>query len=72
MVPRAENGAGMRYGSLDNFLSVARTTLAQGPVAVIMAEDGVEATPTLFLNGTRHSNMTYADLKALIDAELAK
>ncbi len=37
-----------------------------------MAEDGVEATPTLFLNGTRHSNMTYADLKALIDAELAK
>ena len=37
-----------------------------------MAEDGVEATPTLFLNDTKHSNMSYADLKALIDAELAK
>lgn len=37
-----------------------------------MAEDGVEATPTLFVNDTKHSNMTYADLKALIDAELAK
>jgi protein-disulfide isomerase len=37
-----------------------------------MAADGVEATPTLFINGTKHSNMSYADLKALIDAELAK
>ena len=37
-----------------------------------MAEDGVEATPTLFINGTKHSNMSYTDLKALIDAELAK
>lgn len=37
-----------------------------------MTEDGVEATPTLFLNDTKHSNMPYAELKALIDAELAK
>lgn len=34
--------------------------------------DGVEGTPTLFINGTKHGNMDYADLKALIDAELAK
>ncbi len=34
--------------------------------------DGVQGTPTLFINGTKHSNMTYADLKAIIDAELAK
>jgi len=34
--------------------------------------DGVEGTPTLFINGTRHSNMAYPDLKAIIDAELAK
>lgn len=34
--------------------------------------DGVEGTPTLFINGTKHSNMGYAELKALIEAELAK
>ncbi|MDR0809213.1 MAG: DsbA family protein [Gemmobacter sp.] len=37
-----------------------------------MEADGVDATPTLFINGTKHSNMSYADLKALLDAELAK
>lgn len=35
-------------------------------------KDGVEGTPTFFINGTKHSNMTYEDLKALVDAELAK
>lgn len=34
--------------------------------------DGVQGTPTLFINGTKHSNMSYADLKAILDAELAK
>ena len=34
--------------------------------------DGVEGTPTLFVNGEKHSNMTYDDLKAILDAELAK
>ena len=37
-----------------------------------MAADGVTGTPTIFINGARHSNMVYADLKALIDTELAK
>jgi protein-disulfide isomerase len=37
-----------------------------------MEADGVEGTPTLFINGARHSNMAYEDLKALLDAELAK
>lgn len=37
-----------------------------------MKADGVEGTPTLFINGTKHSNMDYAALKALIEAELAK
>lgn len=37
-----------------------------------MKADGVEGTPTLFINGTKHSNMGYAELKALIEAELAK
>jgi protein-disulfide isomerase len=34
--------------------------------------DGVEGTPTLFVNGTKHSNMTYEELAAILDAELAK
>jgi protein-disulfide isomerase len=34
--------------------------------------DGVEGTPTLFINGAKHSNMTYDDLKVILDAELAK
>jgi protein-disulfide isomerase len=34
--------------------------------------DGVEGTPTLFINGRKHGNMGWDDLKALLDAELAK
>lgn len=34
--------------------------------------DGVEGTPTLFVNGTKYSNMAYEELKAILDAELAK
>ena len=37
-----------------------------------MKADEVEGTPTLFINGVKHSNMGYAELKAIIDAELAK
>jgi protein-disulfide isomerase len=37
-----------------------------------MEADGVEGTPTLFINGAKHSNMAYDELKALLDAELAK
>lgn len=37
-----------------------------------MEADDVQGTPTLFINGTKHSNMSYADLKTLIEAELAK
>lgn len=36
-----------------------------------MAADGVQGTPTIFINGSKHSNMAWEDLKALIDAELA-
>lgn len=34
--------------------------------------DGVEGTPTVFINGVKQSNMEYDELKTLIDAELAK
>lgn len=37
-----------------------------------MAADEVEGTPTIFVNGTKHGNMSYADLKVILDAELAK
>jgi protein-disulfide isomerase len=36
-----------------------------------MAADGVTGTPTIFVNGAKHSNMGWADFKAIIDAELA-
>lgn len=36
------------------------------------AADGVEGTPTLFINGQKHGNMGYDELKGLIEAELAK
>ena len=34
--------------------------------------DGVEGTPTLFINGTKFGNLPWDELKAAIDAELAK
>lgn len=37
-----------------------------------MEADKIEGTPSIVINGTKHSNMSYADLKALLDAELAK
>ncbi|MGB8812070.1 MAG: DsbA family protein [Paracoccaceae bacterium] len=49
--------------------------MAQAMVATFqtnMTADAVEGTPTIFVNGTKHPNMTYADLKVILDAELAK
>lgn len=37
-----------------------------------MAADDVQGTPTIFINGAKHSNMSYEDLKAIIETELAK
>jgi protein-disulfide isomerase len=36
-----------------------------------MAADQVDGTPTLFINGEKHANMSYTDLKAIIDTALA-
>jgi len=36
-----------------------------------MRADQVEGTPTLFINGEKHPNMTWHDLKAIIDETLA-
>lgn len=56
------------------------TCMKDGPMAKALvtqfetnfAADGVEGTPTIFINGEKHGNMAYADLKALIETELAK
>jgi len=47
--------------------------MAEAMVAAYQANataDGVEATPTILINGEKHGNMSYADLAALIDAKL--
>lgn len=36
-----------------------------------MAADDVQGTPTIFVNGEKHSNMAWDDLKAIIDTALA-
>lgn len=36
------------------------------------AEDEVEGTPTLIINGEKHPNMSYDELKAIIDGKLAE
>lgn len=36
-----------------------------------MAADGVEGTPTFFINGTKHQNMAYEDFAKLLDEALA-
>ncbi|MHC0052277.1 DsbA family protein [Actibacterium sp. D379-3] len=38
---------------------------------VIMKEYDIKGTPTVIVNGTLHKNMSYPDLKKIIDAELA-
>jgi protein-disulfide isomerase len=37
-----------------------------------MAADEVEGTPTFIINGEKHSNMSFDDMKAIIDAKLGR
>lgn len=49
--------------------------MAQAMVAKFQKDaeaDGINSTPSLVINGTKHGNMNYDNLRALIDAELAK
>lgn len=65
--------AGMDAATLD-------ACMKDGPMAEALVAhfeenfkaDGITGTPTLIINGTKHSNMAYADLKVILDAELAK
>jgi protein-disulfide isomerase len=64
--------AGMEDAAMDTCLNDA--PMAEALVTRFqenMEKDGVEGTPTLFINGTKHSNMAYDELKALIETELA-
>jgi protein-disulfide isomerase len=65
--------AGLEDAALDVCLNDAE--MAQAMVAKFQkdsAADEVNSTPSFILNGVKHSNMNYADLKALLDTELAK
>ena len=64
--------AGLDQATLDaclNDQAKAEAMIAQ--FEANMAADGVQGTPTIFVNGKKHSNMAWDDLKTLIDAELA-
>ncbi|WP_241250401.1 DsbA family protein [Paragemmobacter kunshanensis] len=37
-----------------------------------MAADGIEGTPSFMIDGEKHSNMSFEDMKAIIDAKLAE
>ena len=65
--------AGLEDSTLDACMNDG--AMAQAMVNKYQADtaaDDINSTPSLVLNGTKHGNMNYADLKALIDAELAK
>ncbi|MCU0802432.1 MAG: DsbA family protein [Rhodobacteraceae bacterium] len=65
--------AGMEDATLDACMTDG--AMAEALVAQYQenaTRDGVEGTPTLLINGEKHSNMSYADLKAIIDPLLAE
>jgi protein-disulfide isomerase len=63
--------AGLEQDQLDACLNDAATAEALYAWYQANAEaDEVNATPTLFIDGTKYSNMSYADLSALLDERL--
>ncbi len=65
--------AGMDDAQLEACLNDGATAQAMvDRFEASMREHDIQGTPSLVINGTKHSNMSYADLKAIIDAELAK
>jgi protein-disulfide isomerase len=65
--------AGMDDAAMDTCMKDASTAQAMiDRSEANMKADAVEGTPTLMINGVKHSNMSYADLKVILDEELAK
>jgi protein-disulfide isomerase len=65
--------AGMDDATMDACLN--NNDMAMAMVSAFQANmeaDAIEGTPTLIINGTKYENMSYADLKPILDAELAK
>lgn len=65
--------AGMDDASMDACLKDG--TMAEALVAHYQKNaeaDRVQGTPSFVINGTMHSNMSYDDMKKILDAELAK
>lgn len=65
--------AGLDDATLDACLNDG--AMAQAMVTAYQANataDGVQGTPTLIVNGTKHPNMSYDKLREIIDAELAR
>jgi protein-disulfide isomerase len=63
--------AGMDDATLDACLK--DNAMAEAMVAAYQTNataDGVDGTPTLIINGEKHSNMSYADLAKLLDEKL--
>jgi protein-disulfide isomerase len=69
--------AGMEDATVDACLhdqKMAEALVAhyQSSVATAFPNDSFQGTPSFIINGTTHANMSYDDLKKIIDAELAK
>jgi protein-disulfide isomerase len=65
--------AGLSDAQLDQCLNDAG--MAQSLVAVYQENaqrDGVQATPTFFINGQKYSNMSYADFSKILDEKLGQ
>jgi protein-disulfide isomerase len=67
---------GLTAGMTSEQLDVCMQDAAMAQALVTRFEesakaDGVEGTPTLFINGDKHGNMPYEDLKKILDAKLA-
>jgi protein-disulfide isomerase len=70
---RIGRAAGLEDAAMDACLKDG--AMAQAMVAHYQANataDNLEGTPSFKINGTMHSNMSYDEMKAIIDAELAK
>jgi protein-disulfide isomerase len=65
--------AGLEDAAMDQCLNDKPT--AEALIAHYQANfaaDQIEGTPTFLINGVKHSNMSYDDMKTLIETELAK
>jgi protein-disulfide isomerase len=65
--------AGIDKDKLDACMNDSK--MAQDLVAAYQANataDGIDSTPSLVINGEKHSNMSFADLSKILDAKLAE